>query len=252
MSIPPFSFRPPSRRKLLGWHKWIGIVVGAVLLGWVVSGVVMMMRNEEEPLARRPRLDVAPLVISPAEAAQAIAGDTASIRDVSLLPLFNGLAYYFHRYGALPVLVDASSGAIITITSEMALRLAQELEQPGPTTTGVERLERHTLGYSAGPLPVYRVTFSDPAGVVTYVEARSGQVRRTTRRARMAGIVAGAHSFIQLRIAPGGDRTRLTALWIASLVSLGTIISGYWLALPTWRKLDQPAGRLKGRDAHRR
>lgn len=168
-----------DRRNVHWWHKWTGILGGIALVGWIITGAVMIPS---------------------------------------------------------PALVDASSGAVITETPELASRIAQALELPGATLAGVERLERHTLGYSEGPLPVYEVSFRDPAGVVTYVAARAGYARRTTRGTRIARMFASVHLFSPLNHAPGGNDTRAASLWIASLVAFISLLTGYWLLLPQRRK----------------
>ena len=143
-----------DRRNVHWWHKWTGILGGIALVGWIITGAVMILPHGSNPPVAAPQLDVGALVISPAAAARAIGADSAVVRSMTLIPIPTGMAYAIQRRGASPALVDASSGAVITETPELASRIAQALELPGATLAGVERLERHTLGYSEGPLPV--------------------------------------------------------------------------------------------------
>src|SRR5690348_2281210 len=72
----------PRLRKLLDWrklliysHRWLGIGVGAVVVAWCVSGIVLMYAGVPhltagERLMRLPVLDVSTIRVTPAEAAR--------------------------------------------------------------------------------------------------------------------------------------------------------------------------------------
>ena len=79
-------------RKLLDWrklliysHRWLGIVVGIVLVAWCVSGIVLMYYgvptlSAGERLMRLPALDLSTVTVTPAEAASLANGDPFRLR----------------------------------------------------------------------------------------------------------------------------------------------------------------------------
>ncbi|MDC0598874.1 hypothetical protein OAP18_03455, partial [Gammaproteobacteria bacterium] len=68
-------------RQLLSWrfsliffHRWLGILIGLMLVIWSLSGFVLMYAGiphltAGERLARLPALDLSSVIITPAEAA---------------------------------------------------------------------------------------------------------------------------------------------------------------------------------------
>ena len=63
------------------WHKWVGIVIGILLIAWTVSGVVMLIPRSSVSSAGQgtgAAVDWAAVAVSPARAAQLLPVSTAA------------------------------------------------------------------------------------------------------------------------------------------------------------------------------
>src|SRR3954471_22337036 len=75
-------------------HRWLGIALGALFLGWFVSGVVLMYAGmprlaPTERLARRPVLDFTRATVAPAAIADTPGGpDSLQLSTVNNRPVF--------------------------------------------------------------------------------------------------------------------------------------------------------------------
>jgi hypothetical protein len=74
---------------LLMTHRWMGIVLGIMLVIWTVSGIVLMYYglphlHAGERLARLPVLDASSIRVSPAQAATRVEGEPFRMR-ISML-----------------------------------------------------------------------------------------------------------------------------------------------------------------------
>jgi hypothetical protein len=230
------------RRTILSarwWHTWIGVFIGIVLTLWVVSGLVMLIPRSDVSKASqgtgRP-IDWSAVAISPAEAIRAAALPAdAVINNFELLRYRDGMAYCVRPRRLPPVLVDAATGLVITVSESLAVVLATEGIKDAKLS-GVRRVESWGNGYH-GPLPAYHVTFARPEGLEAYVMVATGEVRRTESWDRFHDTWGhGAHVFTPLNDLPGGERSRLASLWGTGVISLFSILTGYWLSLPRrWR-----------------
>lgn len=222
-------------------HNWIGVFIGVILVLWVVSGLVMMLPLTETAMAGqgsgRP-IDWSSVVISPAQAARTAlaASDSGQVSSLTLQRLRDGQAYVVRVARHRPVLVDAATGQIVTITDTLAAAIAAD-PLPGVPIERVERIEQWGNGYT-GPLPTWHVVFKSKTGTEAWVAINSGEVRRSERWDRLqAAWGHGAHVFTPLRYGPVGEEGRKGALWLTSIISLVSMSFGYWLALPArWRR----------------
>lgn len=221
------------------WHKWIGIAIGLVLLVWVVSGIAMIAPMSSAVWgsgAVEPSLDIDGVVVTPNHAisiarSSVAAGELGAIRSVTLAPLLDAIVYQVTPTRGEPVLIDAGTGAMVTITGKRASAIASSVE-PGSAPVSVEHIVTRPIGYG-GRLPAWRVAFGDDAATVAIVAEATGEMTRTQRRDRIL-MVAGhyMHVFVPMKQLPGGEVTRKAALVATGLVAVLSIVSGYWLALP--------------------
>ena len=233
------------RRTLLSmrwWHNWIGVFIGVVLTLWVVSGLIMILPVSD--IARSGAGTGAPITwtdvtVSPAQAAQAaLATGAPSVRSLELKRIRDGVAYLVRVEPNGSVLVDGRTGAVITITDSLAAAIAADAVPGGiKAVRHVERVDTPGNYSGHGPLPAYRVTFTDAAETEAWVQVFTGDVRRSTANDRFKTVWGhNTHVFSPMNDGPGGNRSRLGALWITSIISLIAMVAGYWLALPArWR-----------------
>jgi uncharacterized iron-regulated membrane protein len=217
-------------------HRWLGFLAGAVVLIWIVTGMIMVTPRPATP-SRSPRAsgpDYRRIERSPAQAilaAEAVGDEELDVAGVSLSALGDRAIYRVAPRGRPPVLIDATTGEEVVIDSALAVRVAVAAYSGPGGVRRVELNERRRLDNVFGEVPAYRVEFDDGWGTAAYLGARTGTLVWTERANGRRAMIGSLHDFFVLRPLPGGDRTRLAALWIASLVSLCSILTGYYLWL---------------------
>ena len=181
-------------------HRWMGIVLGLMLLIWSVSGVVLMYYGlphltAGERLARLPALDAAAVRISPAEAAARVEGEPFRMRlsmqgDRPAYRIATGRV--FGNWS----IVYADTGEVFAgFSAEEAIAW---LEGYAPEAAGrmsvdgyVTRPDLHT--HNPGILthmPMHRIALNDAAGTIFYVSEGTGEaVMKTDRVGRILGVV---------------------------------------------------------------
>ena len=220
------------------WHTWLGAFAGVALVLWIVSGIAMLV-----PVAGQVRpdqdftapLDVQTVTITPQQAlAAAIAAErpdsALTPSRVTLQRWMDSTAYVVHFTKDRAVVVSATSGQVLRMTSEMAVRIAREFVPDG-AIAHTERFVKRPSRYF-GPVPVWRVTFADGDKSNVFVAEYTGGVFRTTARDRFLMTIAhNVHVFEPLGRLAGGRITRNFGMILAGLASLVVILSGYWLVL---------------------
>lgn len=182
-------------------HRWIGIVLGLLVLVWFISGIVMIyypwpMPTASEEFSRMRSFTLPPDLIGFDSATGAARASHMERQDpVSLerpeyvggrLFEWNGRLVYSlwrqHRYLDQPTtLVDARTGRVLSpITPRDAIGVARTVVGPLPDVTGIEQ---ETSGdhylmsteYQVG-FPAYVVHFDDASSTAVYVSREAGYV----------------------------------------------------------------------------
>jgi uncharacterized iron-regulated membrane protein len=212
-------------------HKWIGIFVGIILLMWAVTGIVLMVP------ARRPEVRTRPLqlegaTLSPQQALAIAAGDSAgAVRTVSLIQIHDRIAYRIDR-GRRPILVDAATGARMEITAALAEAVAREAMNQAGGKVDVAAVRKHDAYYPTGSLPVWRVTFEGAEGAPSHVNRLDGTFIPAGSRSRLHSLAHDLHNFSIVQEVIAADWFFRTFAIVAGIVSVVSIITGYWLTLP--------------------
>jgi hypothetical protein len=132
-------------------------------------------------------------------------------------------------------MVDARSGAVVTITADLAERLAREEHQAAGRVRGVTLMEQRDAAYMFGPMPAWRVAFDD-GSTVSYVALTDGSVRRSDSASRVRNIIVSTHTFAPMNIVNVGRLARKPLLIITSVIGVIAVMTGYYLSLPNrWR-----------------
>ncbi len=221
-------------------HKSLAIVFGAVLLMWLISGIAILLPppgiKALQPAAQSA-IDYSALRISPADVvtqAQETLGVKADVQDMALTQI-GGRVYYEIRFtGSESTLIDARSGELFNITAEVASEIAEIQVQDLPVVM-VSRVDRHSLAYPWGQLPVYRVSFGDARGTQAYVSIRNGAVRYVDRTTLLRTALASLHDLSLLSLAFGIEKVKKELLLLLSLGSIAVVASGYYLAIAVGR-----------------
>lgn len=219
-------------------HKWIGIIVGIILLMWAVTGVILMIPGRPPQVATRP-IQLEEAVVSPQQALAAAGADSSgAIRSVSLVRIHDRVAYRIDR-GRRPVLVDAATGVRMEITPALAEAVAREATSRPSDRAQVEAVKKHDGFYPAGSLPVWRITFAGLENSPFHVSQLDGAFLPVGRSA-IRSLAHDLHNFSIIRkVVAAGWFSRTLAI-VAGLVSVVSILTGYWLALPRRKPSRRP------------
>jgi hypothetical protein len=180
-------------RKLLAYtHRWMGIALCMLFVGWFISGIVMMYARmpglaNEERLARAAALDLSTVTLSAAEAARknGIQADRVQVG------MYGGRPVY--RFGGREqTIVFADTGEEFAgIDEQRALEVARRYAagHQGPIRHAeyLTEPDQWSLG-SRSALPMHRFVLDDAADTHLYVSEVTGDVElRTTSRERFWG-----------------------------------------------------------------
>lgn len=211
-------------------HKWIGICVGVILLMWAVTGVILLVPGHA-PQVRTMPLQLEHATVSPQQAmAIASGGSTGEIRSVSLIRIHDRVAYRIDR-GKRPALVDAASGERIEITSVLAEAVAREAMHRPSGSVQIEPVTKHDGLYPSGNLPVWRIRFAGLDAPAHVSQLDGGFL--PAGRSGFRSVAHDLHNFSIIRKVVAASWFSRTLAIIAGLVSVGSILTGYWLSLPT-------------------
>ena len=213
-------------------HKWMGIVIGLALLMWTTTGIIMVLPvRRVRDTGDRP-LQVSRAVISPAQAIARIAGDSVPrVRSVVLLQIADQVVYQVETRRRA-VLVNAETGEPFEVSALVAEQIARGAFRGTAGKVTVEHLTAYDARYSGGDLPAFRVSLGDSANTVSYVSARNGSIVSADSRRRLRGVVGKLHDFSAIKAVISADWVHRGLAITACVLSIISIFTGYWLALP--------------------
>ena len=214
-------------------HKWMGIVIGLVLLMWTTTAIIMALPVKRVRETSVKSLDVARAVISPAQAlARLTERDSAgTVRSITLIQVLDNVLYQVEARRRT-LLVNAETGEPFEVSAAVAERIARETFRGVPGKVEVERLTSYDARYSSGDLPAFRVSLGDSASTVSYVSARNGAIVSADSRRRLRSIAGKLHDFTAIKAVISADWVHRGISITASVLALVSIVTGYWLALP--------------------
>lgn len=219
-------------------HRWLGIASGLLILGWFVSGLVMLYvpfpkLTPDERFAHLEPLRAESLRLAPAEAARACAGAPRSLR----LAMGGGHPVYHFVTPDGACSVRADDGRRVEVSAEV-VRDAVRRFAPTATPLAIDPIERDQWTVYATydvHRPLLRVPLDDAAGTTLYVSSRSGEVLADTTRFERGwnwiGTVVHWIYFTPLR----GDDTRLWRQLVLWLPVPAVLAVGAGLALGVQR-----------------
>lgn len=231
----------PLLRKL---HKWVGLLVGLQFLLWVASGMVMSLFDHEAVSGAAHRAAAGPArewpgsgLLAPGEVLAAARRPVESIDSHWLLQV----PAYRLKDGDGSWLVDARSGAGLSVTAAHALELARA-DYVGEGRAGPPQwVAQPTLEIRKHRGPSWRVDFDDADATTVYVSAVDGRIleRRNTAW-RLFDIAWMLH----IMDYSGREDFNNSLLVTAALGGLWMATSGIWLLCTSVRLHDFVPGRL--------
>lgn len=220
-------------------HRVMAVTVGFLFLLWIVSGVVMVMPQLRIAVLAPDHSTFQPetlrdLSISPADAIRAVnsvSQGSGEVTNIQLRSIAGAMLYEISTGNGASHLIDARTGAVVTVTERMAQAIAHAMMVDGVNVESSTLVSAYGADYISGPLPVYRIQMSDPSASVVYVSARNGDSRYTNRWIRIRAALEGFHSFDPVEWVTGSSLLRKGLLLLASLIGGVVALTGYALAL---------------------
>jgi len=225
------------RKWMILTHRWLGIVLSLLFVGWFASGIAMIYTGgmpslgREERLEKLPALDLSQVRVTASGAAQTaeLGGPPAG---VILLNVMDRPAYRF--LGREQATVFADTGEILeevgqaealTIASRFMNLQKERLHYAGLLTEPDQWTitERHQL-------PMHKITVDDGARTELYVSEQSAEVGlQTTRGSRaLAWVAAIPHWLYLTPLRVRGELWTRVVIWTsgagAILAALGIVL----------------------------
>lgn len=229
-------------------HKWIFIFMGALILIWCVSGILMVVPAYwfgAHTINILPTVDYRQFTLSPAEAAARLeqhTGTRLNVRHIQLQQIHDHLLYQIKAEGHETGYIDGLTGEYFEFTPELAeqiIRTAFEIDAPLAEST---LQTQHDASYPYGQLPVYRIHFTHEPGARYFVNESNAMVSRSTTLSGLRNIIVSLHTFEPVKsFTKSPQLSNILLVLTSALTMLGAII-GYILATPYGRRRKRPAG----------
>lgn len=180
-------------------HRWLGVLMALQIVAWMASGLyfalfpIETIRGEHlaagpEPMSSRQLEGLVPAAQA-WQAVQATVGESSLLGSISLVPRF-GRAWY-RVDGTIEAepfsrLVNAQDGQVMDfLEAEQVQAVAAASLRVPASVVAVELVSEAPPGseYRGRPLPLWRVSYSEPEALNLYIDGWTGEVtaRRTTR-----------------------------------------------------------------------
>ncbi len=235
--------RQAAKRLLILSHRWLGIVLGLMIVVWFASGIAMMYVGGMPRLTPEARLDHLPVLdlsrvrLTPAEAAARPDDADATPVAPSLLMIQGRPAYRFP--GGRTVFADDGS-LLAPLDEAAAAQVAQQfLHEPAPHLRLLQQLDapdQWTLSLRRA-LPLLKYAVGDAQGTQLYVSTQTAEVvQATTRRDRTRAWIATIPHWLYFSALRQNQ-----PLWYRIVVALSALacvmaMLGLVLAFTQWRR----------------
>lgn len=241
-------------KPVLVLHRWLGVIVGALMTIWCLSGFVMMYVDYPRLSPAAQVAGLAPLGAAPADglARVALAEDmslsSARVEMMAGRPVLRivpaidqGRA--IRQLRTAPNAFDLTTGAPLSAlapadVAKVAATFGARSGVVGPvravTETGIDQWTVQAYKRNA---PLYRADYADAAGSEVYVSGRTGEVvQQTTRFQRFWGwLGAVPHWLYPTILRQNGALWDQVVVW-TSLVGCFLTATGLWVGLSRLRR----------------
>lgn len=254
-------------RPVLVLHRWMGVVIGALMTLWCLTGFVMFYVDYPRLLPAEQLQGLSPLQLPvagdwarislPPETALASARvEMAAGRPVLRVVPEKGDGRAIWQTRASPLSYDPRSGAAFSTLSDRDLAsIAAEFGRNSgiggpPVAITPIRVDQWTVQAFRANSPLYRVDYGDAAGSEAYIAGRTGEVvQETTRFERFWGWLGAVPHWLYptvLRQDPAAWSQ--TVIW-TSLIGCFLTVTGIWVGISRLKrgrdgKIGSPYGGL--------
>jgi len=223
-------------------HKWIFVFMGAILLVWLLSGMVMLLPpNWFGPESRNApaTADFRVATLAPAEAIarlEAGSGEPLDVIAVRLQRVQDQLLYAVRLRGGEEHLVDARTGARFEFSRALAEQVARAGFGIDAPLAELLELQQHDSFYPWGDLPVFRLRFADKPSDFYLVDQKTARVTRSSTASRIRQAVTSLHHFQPVESLTGSAQLGKALLMLTSVLGLLGVVSGYYLVFAGSRR----------------
>ncbi len=249
MSPTPTASRPAAdARARKAWaprwlvilHRYVGVAVGALMLLWCLSGVVMLFVHypqvgRDDRLARLPPIDWSRCCTfgGSVEASTPVAA--AAIEDLAGAPVLR-----LRLAGGERRVIDLATGSPLQqVSAGTAVAVARTFAGD-PVARGVampvERDQWTVTGYFNKARPFWRVRLDDGQGTDVYVARASGEVaQRTTASARVLNWLGAIPHWLYPAVLRQDVKLWSQVVIWTSIVGTFLTLTGLYLGVVAWR-----------------
>lgn len=235
------------RQRLIPWHRRLAWLVVLPILAWSLSGLLHPVMSRWQPSAAAMVVP-ASFLAPPSDTAwsdlpapkQTLPADWL-IREMRAITWQNQPYWQVQRSDGLLRQVHAKTGEVADITSAVVTELARHYtgEREAPVNLSLVTEFSNEYGVINRYLPVYRVAFDRPDGLIAFVEPRSLQLSGLTDdwKTRFSGFFRAMHSWSWWPHAPSRAWVMAGLLALALIVAVSGIARAW--PLPAKRKLSR-------------
>lgn len=253
---PVRSWRRPGRllRTVLVLHRWLGIVIGALMTLWCLSGFVMLYIDYPRLLPAEQlrglsslRLpagsDWARVSVPPRTALASARVEMVAGRPVLRVVPETGDGRAIWQMRASPVSYDLGTGSELSFLSPADLaKVASEFGRNSgiagsPVTVAPILVDQWTVQAFRANSPLYRIDYGDAAGSTAYIAGRTGEiVQETTRFERFWGwLGAVPHWLYPTMLRQNPAAWSQVVIW-TSLAGCFLTATGMWVGIYRLRR----------------
>lgn len=230
-------------RAMVVTHRYLGVVIGLLMLVWFISGIVMMYVPYPR-ISEAERLGIASPIAweTCCRFGETALGDNQQVLRAQIENHLGTPVLRLRAPGQLDSLVDLGDGARMTIDAEMARKVALEAAPKilGRTVKIVAQdklsLDQWTLGRYFRDRPLYRFDFDDADRTILYVSGTVGNVvvwiTQMQRFWNWLGTIPHFLYFVDLRV--NGPLWSQVVIW-TSLVGTFLTVVGLILGIAQFR-----------------
>ncbi|WCM27976.1 PepSY domain-containing protein [Sphingomonas sp. QA11] len=241
-------------RPVLFLHRWLGVVIGAVMTLWCLSGFVMMYVDYPRLMPAEQVRGLAPLHLPGADALAHVdlpAGTPLSSAKLEMMagrPVLRVVPMIdptrpIAQMRMTPGGYDLSSGkAIATLPMAdiraIATSFGRRFGIAGPPgSVAPTEMDQWTVQEFRRNQPLYRVDYDDPSATTIYVAGNSGEVvQQTTRFERFWGwLGAVPHWLYPTILRQNGEAWNQVVIW-TSLIGCFLTVTGLWVGIARLRR----------------
>ncbi|WP_333572928.1 PepSY domain-containing protein [Sphingomonas sp.] len=241
-------------RAILVVHRWLGVLVGAVMTLWCLSGFVMLYVDYPRLTPAEQLRGLPPLHLPAADALARIGLPDDLPLSSARLEMAAGRMVLrivpaaaperpIGQTRALPGSYDLATGAPLAALSPAALRqIASDYAAQAGLAGGVRRIaatgiDQWTVQAFRRNHPLVRVDYADPAGTSVYIATRSGEiVQQTTRFERFWNwLGAVPHWLYPTLLRQNAAVWSQMVIWTA-LTGCFLTVTGLWVGIARLRR----------------